>query len=139
MAVSNLPIFPVVLQNSAVQILPADTTALKTIFTAGVNGSKIETINIASDDSAAKTLNLYISDGTTNYQLSQFNIPATSGFTTTNPSVGLMTQTQMPTLNYDSNGNRYIYLKANWLLKANVTAAMTAAKTMHIVTFAEDF
>jgi hypothetical protein len=139
MATSNLPIFPQVLQNWAVQILAADTTTIKTLVTGGANGSKIEAINVALDDSAAKTLILYLNDGSTNYLLSWFNIPANSGFTTIAPSVALLINAQIPSINFDNNGNKYFYLKSGWKLNVAAQATLTTGKTMHITANGGDF
>jgi hypothetical protein len=139
MAVTSTPIFPQTIQNWGVQILPADTTAKKTLVTGGTNGTKIESINVASDDTAAKNLILYLSDGTTDYLLTWVNIPATSGFTTSNPSVAVLQNTQLPSTDYDSNGNKVFFLKSGWIIKVAVSAAVTTAKTIHITASGADF
>ena len=41
MAVNNIPVFLALPKSGHVQILPADTSSLKTAYTGGTNGSKI--------------------------------------------------------------------------------------------------
>jgi hypothetical protein len=139
MAGTATPIFPQTIQNWAVQILAADTTTKKTLVTGGTNGTKIEGINVNSDDTSAKTLLLYLSDGTTDYLLSWVNIPANSGFTTSIPAVAVLQSTQLPVFDYDSNGNKVFYLKAGWSIKVAAQATLTSAKTFNIVAFGTDF
>ena len=139
MAVTSTPIFPQTIQNWAVQILPADTTTKKTLVTGGANGTKIEAINVASDDTASKNLQFYLSDGATDYLLTWVAIAATSGFTTTVPSVAPLQSTQFPLNWFDANGNKCYMLKSGWSLKVAVSATMTTAKTMHITAIGSDF
>lgn len=137
--VTSTPIYPQQIQNWAVKILAADTTTIKTLVTAGANGTKIDSINVASDDTAAKTLILYLNDGSVDYLLTWFNIPATSGFTTSIPSVALLQSTQWPSTDYDSNGNKVFFLKAGWKLNVQAQATLTTAKTMTITANGGDF
>ena len=139
MAVTATPIFPQTIQNWAVKIVPADTTTLKTLITGGTNGTKIEAINVASDDTASKNLQLYLNDGTTDYLLTWVAIAATSGFTTSVPSVAPLQSTQFPLNYFDSNGNKVFFIKSGWSLKIAVSATMTTAKTMHITAIGSDF
>lgn len=139
MATTATPIFPQTIQNWAVKILAADTTTTKTLVTAGANGSKIETINVASDDTAAKTLIFYLNDGTTDYLLTWINIPLTSGFLTTAPAVACLQSSQWPSTDYDSNGNKVFFLKAGWKLNVAAQATLTTAKTIHITASGSDF
>jgi len=56
------PVFPQTIKNGAVQIVLGDsTTILKTIYTAGANGSVISQINVGSSDSSARDLQFFIS------------------------------------------------------------------------------
>jgi hypothetical protein len=139
MATTNTPIYPQTISNSGVTIVPADTTTKKTLLTAGVNGAKVEYINVASDDTASKNLILYLSDGTNDYLLTWIAIAATSGFTTSIPSVAVLQSTQLPLNYYDSNGNRVLFIKAGWSIKVAVSATMTTAKTMYITSAYSDF
>lgn len=139
MATTATPIFPQTIQNYAVQILPADTTTVKTLATGGTNGTKIEWVNIASSDTSAKDLQFWLSDGTTNYVLTTLAITANSGFTNSVAPINLWGTIQVPGTTYDSNGNKYLYLKSGWSLKVGALTAVTAAKTIYITAQGADF
>lgn len=139
MATTATPIFPQTIQNYAVQILPADTTTVKTLATGGTNGTKIDWINIASSDTAARDLQIWLSDGTTNHLLTTLSVAITAGFTNTITPVALFVNSQSPFLSFDSSGNKFLYLKSGWSLKAGVLTAVTAAKAIYITAQGEDF
>jgi hypothetical protein len=139
MAVSNQPIFPVVIQTSAQTWVAADTTTLKTLVTAGANGTKIESLIITSTDTASRDLQFWLNDGTNSYLLGTVNAPISAGNTNAIPSVAAFLTTQLPVLPYDSNSNRYLYLKAGWTLKAGALVAVTAAKTVYAIAQFTDF
>lgn len=139
MATSNQPIYPQVLSNSAVQILPADTTTKKVLCTAGVNGSKVEWINVQSTDTAARDITITLSDGTTDYPLVNFSCLANAGNTNNIPAISVFSNAQIPTLTYDSNGNKFLYLEAGWSIKVSSGVTVTAAKAITFITQLEDF
>lgn len=146
MAGTSTPIFPQTIKNYAVQILPADTTALKTVVTGATNGTKVEMINISSTDTAARDVQFFLNDGTTSYLLCTLPIPANSGNTNALLAQGLLasltgTFPYLPFFQFplDSNGNRYVYVASGWTLKAAVLTTVTAAKAISIVAQAGDF
>jgi hypothetical protein len=52
---------------SGAKILPADTTSLVTLFTAGTNDSIVKAINVQSTDTAARVVQLWVNDGSTDF------------------------------------------------------------------------
>lgn len=133
MAVTNTPIFPQTISNfSAVQILPADTTTLKTLVTAGANGSKVENIIVNSTDTANKDLQLVVTKGGVDYPLATIQIPLNAGNTNAIIPVSLFQHAMLVGLNTDNNGNKYLYLGSGSVLKAKVTASVTAAKVISL-------
>jgi hypothetical protein len=127
------------LKLSGVKILPADTTTLKTLFTAGTDDSVVKAINVQSTDTAAKIVNLYVNDGTTDFLIGAVNIPLRSGDTGTAATIDLLGGTLMPSLPYDANGKRILPLPAGDSLKVSVQATVTAAKEITVVCMAEDY
>ncbi len=124
---------------SGVKILPADTTALKTLFTAGSNDSVVKAINVQSTDTAAKIVNLYVNDGSTDYMIGATSIPLNSGNTGSAATIDLLGGTLMPSLPYDANGKRVLPLPAGYILKVSVQTAVTAAKEIAVICMAEDY
>lgn len=124
---------------SGVKILPADTTALKTLFTAGSNDSVVKAINVQSTDTAARVVQLWVNDGSTDFLIGSVNIPLRSGDNGTAATIDLLGGTLMPSLPYDANGKRILPLPAGYILKVNSQATVTAAKEITFVCMAEDY
>jgi hypothetical protein len=124
---------------SGVKILPADTTALKTLFTAGSNDAIVKAINVQSTDTAARVVQLWVNDGTTDFLIGSVNIPLRSGDNGTAATIDLLGGTLMPSLPYDANGKRVLLLPAGYILKVNSQATVTAAKEITFVCMAEDY
>lgn len=146
MTVKATPIFPQTIKNYVAQILPADTTTKKTLVTGGVDGTKVEMINIASTDTAARDVQFFLNDGTTDYLMLTLAIPANSGNTNALVAQGFLSSslTAAPYLPWfsfplDNNGNRYIYIANGFSLKVAALTAVTAAKAIHFVAQAGDF
>ena len=79
MAGTATPIFPQTVKNYVAQILPADTTTKKTLVTGATNGTKIESITVASTDTSARDLLLYLTVSAVDYLLGTVAIPINSG------------------------------------------------------------
>ena len=139
MAVTATPIFPQTLTNTPVTILPADTTTLKTAYTAGSNGSKLEAIYVTNTDSAsAYSVQINITISSTSYLLGTVNVPLSAGNTTAAPNVNLLASTNL-NLPKDANGNPYIYLLASAIVKVGVLVAVNSGKVVTFITQGEDF
>jgi len=121
------------------KITPADTTDLKTLFTAGTNDSVVKAINVQSTDTAARVVNLYVNDGTTDFLIGAVNIPLRSGDNGTAAAVDLLGGTLLPSLPYDSNGKRILPLPAGYVLKVSSQTTVTAAREITVTCMAEDF
>lgn len=140
MALTPTPGYPQKIQCWAVQILPADTTTIKTIVTAGANGSVIESLNISNTDAGvAYTLQLYMNDGSTNHLLCSVNIPLSSGNTTAAPAVDVLRSGLVPGVILDANGNYVLNVPSGFIFKAAVTVTVTAAKVVDVVAMGSDF
>lgn len=127
------PVFPQTISNfSAVQILPADTTTLKTLVTPGANGCKIENILVHSTDTSAKDLVLVVTKGGTDFPLATLSIPANSGNTNALIPISLFQHAMLVGLNTDAFGNKYLYLGSGSVLKAKVATTVTAAKAISL-------
>ena len=139
MAYSNVPIFPQVIQNYGVQIANTDSTTKKLLCGAGTNGTKIEFIQASTTDTSNNTLQLYLYDGTTYHLVTTYTVTAGSGNSGTVAAFNILNSSQVPAFPYDSNGNKYIYLKNGWSLYVGVTVAVTSGKTLDIIAQGEDY
>lgn len=139
MAVTATPIFPQTILSPVVQILPADTTTLKTLYTAGANGGVVMNIHVGSTDTASKDLQFYLNIGGTDYLLSTLAIPANSGFTNSVPMVSVFASTQFANMLVDVNGNEALYLTASSVLKVKSLTTVTTAKAISIIGQCGDF
>jgi len=140
MAGTATPIYPQTIKNWAVQILPADTTTLKTIVTGGTNGSVVEFVNIASTDSVARDVKLWLNDGTTSYLLMTISIPANSGNTNALTSIAPLNSTTLfGGVPFNNSGNKFIYVANGWTLRINSTVTVTAATAINIVAHGGDY
>jgi len=130
MPANTTPIFELTPFNAGVTILPADTTTKKTIYTAGANGGRVDSIMVSSDDTAAVNLAFHIYDGATDYYIGNVVVAIGSGYTTV-ARVEAMT-TLAPLLGY-------LTLKNGYILKANAVVTVTSAKTVTIVAMGGDY
>lgn len=139
MAVTATPIFPQTILSPVVQILPADTTTLKTLYTAGANGGVVMNIHVGSTDTSSKDLQFYLSVGGTDYLLGTLAIAANSGFTNSVPMVSVFASTQFPNMLVDVNGNKALYMSASAILKVKVLTTVTTAKAIQVTAQCGDF
>jgi hypothetical protein len=116
-----------------VQILPADTTAYKTLFTAA-SATRIYSILVNSTDTAAKDLVVSVQISGTDYPLATFAIPLRSGDTNAAPAVQLLNHAMiLDSLKHDTNGNHCYDIPSGAVVRVKVTSAITAAKVMSIL------
>ena len=133
------PIYPKTVKNYVAQVLPADASALKTLVTGATNGTKIESITVASTDTAARDLQFTITISAVTYVLATVSIPANSGNTNALPAIDILRNAQWPGLAYDSNGNKYLYIASGSTLKINTLTTVTTAKEIDVLASGGDY
>ena len=69
MSTSSVPVLPQTPKITPVTIVNADGTTVKTVFTAGANGSKIVGLSATNTDAAGYTLQVWLTRSATNYLL----------------------------------------------------------------------
>lgn len=139
MANSNVPMFIQTIQGWLAQILPADTTALKTLITAGAQGSRLNSLILSSTDTTARDIQFWLTRSATNYLIGTVNIPVSAGNTNAAPSVNILGNLQIPGLAFDANGNPYVDLKAADVLSIACLTTVTAAKAVSAIGCGGDF
>lgn len=124
------------------QFTPADTTTIKTILTAdAVNDRRIYGITIFTDESVARDIDIYLSDGTTTWQLTTVAIPLNSGNTNAIIPVDVFTNTQMSPYvkQRDASGAAYLNITKTWSIRMSYNVTMTAAKLANVVVIGETY
>lgn len=121
------------------EILPADTTTKKTVYTAPTDGAVLKTLHCTSTDTAAMNVQLWVNDGSTDRLLGTIAIAANSGNTGAIASVDMLSGTLIPGLGYDQNGKRVLSLKGGAILKVAALVTVTAAKKLDFLGIAEEF
>ena len=111
----------------------------KEIYTASSNDALVKAINVASFDSAARVMGLWIV-GADNQPvlIGAVNIPANSGNNGTAATIDLLGGTLMPSLPYDAQGKRVIGLKAGQKLALSVPA-VTAGTQINVTAQIEEY
>lgn len=140
MAAGTSPIFVDSREVQCVQIANADGTTLKTLFTAGADGSRVMAVNASTDDTAANVVGLYvqIAGAGTNFPLGVKSVAARSGDPTNAAAVAAVNVLDLAAIpSLDPDGS--LALGPGDVLKAGVQAAVTAAKTLTLCAIAGDY
>jgi hypothetical protein len=144
--------FTQTIRNPAVTLVNADSfiaatggtnpTNVKELLTAGAEGSIVKGLTIASDDTSARSVSVYVSTdaGTTKYLLFTVPVPANSGVNGTVINVDLLNNAVVQGLPIDQSGRPILPLQAGEEIYVGViTAAVTAGRTLHVTANVEDF
>lgn len=124
------PIFELTPTVKGVQFTSADTTSKKNVQTGGTNGTRVDSIMVSTNDTATVNLAFYINDGSTDFYIGNVVVAAGSGYTTVARVDAISTLS--PILGY-------LVLPANYILKCNCVATMTAAKTTDVAAMGGDY
>jgi hypothetical protein len=144
MALSNVPFFPQALLSPPTQFTNSTSTSTPTqLLAAQTNGVKLEAILVASTDTSARDINLYLNVSSTNYLIATVSIPANAGNSDSVPAVNLLSAltgaSPLLPIPRDSNGNPYMYLDSNTALYAAPATTITSGKVWNIVPIGESF
>jgi hypothetical protein len=120
-------------------ILPADTTTLKTIFTAGSEGALIDSIVVSSSDTSSKDVQFWSTREGVDYLLFTVNIPANSGFTSSVGITSILDSTRTGSTTtpagwqvLDAIGNKLVRFGALEGLKVKALTNVTASKAIYV-------
>lgn len=112
---------------------------IKDLYTASSNDAVVKAINVASFDSAARVMSLWIIAADNQPTLiGAVNIPLSSGNNGTAATIDLLGGTLMPSLPYDANGKRVIALKTGQKLAVSVPA-VTAGTQINVTAQIEEY
>lgn len=135
----------VVLNNaSGASAITAGVPSNTVLFcTAGSEGSLLKSMVIASDDSAARYLSLWIDPGAagTKYLIGTVAVPATAGYSATGVllNVDVLSNGYLQGMVVDQSGRNILPLQAGTTVYVGMIAAITAGKTVFVTGSMEDF
>lgn len=111
----------------------------KVLYSASLNDAVVKAINVASLDSAARVMSLWIVGADNQPTLiGAVNIPLNSGNTGAVATIDLLGGSLMPSLPYDANGKRVIMLKAGQRLAVSVPG-VTAGTQINVTAQIEEY
>lgn len=140
MAVTATPAFVQVPKNYKVQILPADTNALKTVATGGTNGTKIVSLVVTSSDTTNRDVSWGITTGGTFWPMGTTTVLATAGTVNNVATTNLFNATNSPGLPVDGDGNFFVFLSGTSdTLQIQSTSTVTTAKSLNVTAMGADF
>lgn len=131
MPANTAPIFTIVPHIEAQQIVPADTTTKKTLFTPGANGSRIDAIKCSSNDTAAVVLNFYLTISAVDYFIGSVSVATLLGYS------GALSADAVSQIGEVSLGA--LVLPSTAVLKVAANATVTAAKVVDVVAIGGDY
>lgn len=115
---------------SANTVTLGSNTNAATIYTAGSQGGRVYSLTGVTDDTVTVNVFLFIYRGSTVIPIGLVNIPLSSGNTqAAKLNVNFLDGVNIVGLPLDNQGNRYIPLMPNDVLKCGALANLTAAKT----------
>lgn len=138
MAISPTPAYAQAINLGIGQITNALGTGSATIFTAGANGSLIQSIGLSSTDTSNQTINFFITRSATNYLICTIQAPLSAGNATGTASVDVMRHANWPWLQRDMAGNPQLRLKSGDTLTMASTGTITAGKLITVIADGED-
>jgi len=126
-------------RNPAIRLQNADGTSFKSIGIAPVtDGTRVKAIHITSDDTAPQVLQFCVTISGVDYILGEIAVPAGSGTDSSNAAVSGLDAERMPALQTDGVVV-FLDLATGSDLKVKSKAAVTAAKTINVLTEVGDF
>lgn len=137
-----MAVAPVFIANSNLglaQVLPADTTTVKTILTGNTNGTKVSGLMITSTDSASRIVQLSVTRSATVYYIGAVTVPALSGTDGTAVAINMLSSSYCPGLPVDNDGAPYLFLNTSDILGFNSTTTITAAKVISAAAISGNF
>lgn len=129
MPANTTPIFTLAARWSAARFITSDGTSVKTLFTAGTNGSRLEGLWLNSTEATDNDVFFYIEIATLDFRLHHADVPAGAGNDGLLAAASAFNDVNSPFVLTDVNGNRYLDLPPNAVLKARVGRAVESGTT----------
>lgn len=124
--------------NNALTFVNADGTAKKTLITASANGTKVMSIGANTFDGTPRFIELYWSNGITDFLIAEISLPINAGLGAVN-GIDLLLGTKIPALEIDNNGNRFLRIKSGESIKVAMDSAVSGGGLCTVWSFSVDF
>lgn len=134
---SASPSFIATPKTHVVAFANADGTSFKSLFAAGANGSRLDSLIASSTDTVPNILQLAVQKSGVNYVIGEVAIPAHAGTNGSVKSVAVLNSTDIPGLAYTENGA--LYLETGCVLMARVKTAVAGAFAVQMVGVGGDY
>lgn len=126
-------------RNVAIRIQNADGTGFKSLGVAPVAaGTRVRTLHITSDDTAAQTLQVCMTIGGVDYILGEIVVAAGSGTDGATAAVNGLNAARMPSLQTEGL-QRWLDVAQGSDLRFKSKVAVTAGKTIYLLAEVGDF
>lgn len=112
--------------------LDTNGAAWKSVITAPADGLLVDSLIVASNDTAARVLAVAIRTGTTINLLGCVNIPANAGTNGTVAAVDLLANTVLLGCPISPQGKRFLRLRPNEELVVGTTSAVSASTAVRV-------
>ena len=139
MAVTATPVFIQTPKNTQITIVNADASGQKVVCTAGANGSKVVALQLCSDDTSSRIIQVVIKRSGTSILVGSVSVPTLAGTDGSAAAVNALNTTIMPGLPRDNDGQPYILLVSGDTLEIKSTTTVTAGKTVSATCIHGDF
>lgn len=134
---SSTPAFVSTPKSPAIQIVNADGTNYKTLFTGGASGSRVELGSVVNSDAAnAYVLKLAIKIGSTDFPIGEVLVAAGSGSNGSTKAVSLLNTNDLPFL---LNNEGVIYLQASAELRVGAKTTVSGSNTLTVMVNGGDY
>lgn len=134
----SIPLLPQAINAGFVQLVNASGTVKQTLLTAGVNGTKVVCANASSTDSAARTVELFITRGGVDYGIISTLVPINSGRDPSGAIQSIDLLLLCISLAVDNDGQKYFLIKSGDVLKCAVVVAVTVSKQIDVFAYGAD-
>lgn len=135
MVANTSPIFPVAPKEGHVSIANADGQNLKTVYTAGANGSRISRLTLNSTDTANRDVGIFVNGSL----VATVQVAIGAGQSSGVPAKDVFADANFKQAYFDANGNLVMDIPAGVILAINAPATVTATKTITGNMLAADF
>lgn len=126
------PFFFDVPKVSNAEIANADASNLKTVVTGALNGTKVNSLTLTSDDTAARDVQFGVTQfGGSFFPLGTVTVPITAGTIAATPAVNALNRTACPGLPLDSDGNSYLLLESGDTFQIKALTTVTATTKIY--------
>lgn len=132
MAANATPIFVGSISGKLTEFTNANGVTEADVFAGDASeATRIDTLSVSTDDTAAGVIYFFLSDGTNDKKVAAISVAASSGTLNTGatPPVDVMRHANFkPLLVADAAGNYFMDIPAGWKLRAAMNAAPTSGK-----------